>query len=296
MWDETGIIAMSMTGCDGSKICSHDFHSLAKMMGGRMKRPSRPQSRWKTGALVFLLVSLLTTAGQESESARPQKSYKRTGQEGTITGTIHFSGKAPVRNPMDMSQDYECAKSNRRPLTENVIVTRGKLANVFIYVTGGALDEYAFETPSSPAVLDQKRCRFVPHVLGIQVGQELHVLNSDPTTHNVNVQSKSNPRWNISQTAAAPPIVKTFARAELLIPFKCNQHPWMKAWVNVLKHPFFAVSGRDGAYKIEGLPPGEYTLTAWHEKFGEQTMQVTIVPYEEARALDFTFKDSSEDQ
>jgi plastocyanin len=231
-------------------------------------------------------------AGQENEAQAARKVYVRTGQEGIITGTIHFSGKALARRQIDMTQDSECAKSNRQALAEDAIVTRGKVANVFIYVTGGALDEYAFGPPSEPAVIDQKGCRFVPHILGMQVGQKLNVLNSDQTTHNVNVQAKSNERWNQSQTIGAPPIVKTFARAEMLIPIKCNQHPWMKVYVNVMRHPFFAVSSRNGSYRIEGLPPGEYTLVAWHERFGEQKRRVTIVPYE-AQALDFTFKESS---
>jgi plastocyanin len=256
-----------------------------------MKRPSRSSSLWKTAALVtgFLLISLLTTAGQKSESPQPQKSYTRTGQEGTISGTIHFSGKAPARSPIDLSQDAACVKSNRRLLTENVIVTRGKLANVLVYVkSGSALDEYTFEPPSSPAVLDQKLCRFVPHVLGMQVGQQLQVLNSDPTTHNVNVQPKSNQRLNMSQTEGAPPIVMTFARPELSIPIKCNQHPWMKAYVNVLKHPFFAVSNRSGAYTIKGLPPGNYTLAAWHERFGEKTIEIIVRPGE-SKPVNFRF-------
>jgi plastocyanin len=244
--------------------------------------------------VVFVALPLLTpVVGQEDAAQRAKKVYARTGQEGTITGTIRFSGRAPARREIDMSQDSACVESNRRPLTDDVIVSRGKLANVFVYVTGGALDEYAFEPPARPAVLDQKGCLFVPHILGLQVGQKLHVLNSDPTTHNVNMQAKSNAKWNQSQAQGASPIVKTFARAEMIIPIKCNQHPWMKVYVNVMRHPFFAVSSRDGSYRLEGLPPGEYTLVAWHEMFGEQRMQVMIVPYE-TRAFDFTFTASSD--
>lgn len=231
--------------------------------------------------------------GQDGEAQATKKVYARTGLEGTITGTIHFAGKAPARNQIDPSSDVECVKSNPKLLTDDVLVTKGKLANVFVYVTGGALDDYTFEPPAQPAVLDQQGCRFVPRMVGVQVGQPLNVLNSDTTTHNVNVQSKNNFKGNQSHAAGGPPIVRTFARAEMLIPIKCNMHPWMKAFVNVMKHPFFAVSSRDGSYRLEGLPPGDYTLVARHERFGEKTMQVTIVPYE-MRSLDFTFDVTSD--
>lgn len=248
-------------------------------------------------AAIVLAAAILPSpvAGQENEPQRQKKVYVRTGQEATITGTIHFDGKAPKRWQIDMSQDGECVKSNRKPLDDRAIVTNGNVANVFIYVKSeGALDAYTFEPPSSPAVLDQKRCRFVPHILGMQAGQKLNVLNSDNTTHNVNMQAKFNEKSNASHLAGGEPIVRTFFRPETMIPIKCNQHPWMKAYVNVMSHPFFAVSSRDGSYRIEGLPPGEYTIVAWHESFGEQSVRLTIVPYE-SRPLDFTFKGEDKD-
>jgi hypothetical protein len=125
--------------------------------------------------------------------------------------------------------------------------------------------------------------------MGIMTGQTFQVVNSDPTTHNVHPTPKNNPEWNQSQTQGAPPIEKKFNRAEILVPIKCNQHPWMKAHLGVLGNPFFAVSAKDGAYTIKGVPPGTYTLVAWHETFGEQQMSVTVGA-KESKTEDFTYK------
>jgi plastocyanin len=175
-----------------------------------------------------------------------------------------------------MSQDGNCADIARNPRTEDVLVTAGRLANVFVYVKGASLEKMSFETPPTKVVLDQRQCRFVPRVLGIQTGQNLIIFNSDPTTHNVHPAPRVNQEWNQMQAQDAAPIEKAFARAETLIPIKCNQHPWMRAYVGVLAHPFFAVSAKDGSFKIDGLPPGEYTVVAWHEAFGERTATVSI--------------------
>jgi hypothetical protein len=135
-----------------------------------------------------------------------------------------------------------------------------------------------FETPGSPVVLDQQGCRFVPHVFGLQTGQTLMILNSDPTWHNVHPTPRINAEWNQSHMKDAPPMLKKFPRPELMISIKCNQHPWMRAYVGVMSHPFFAVTDSAGAYQIEGIPPGSYTVVAWHEKLGELTAEITVAP------------------
>jgi hypothetical protein len=208
--------------------------------------------------------------------------YKTTGNEGTIKGSVKLNGAAPTAKPIDMSQDGECVRKNQNPVSEEIKATDGKLANVFVYikdgqVTGGSkITGYSFPVPADAATLDQNGCHYVPHVLALQTKQKLNVVNSDPTTHNVNVQPKSNAKWNQSQTAGAPPIVQQFSRGEVLIPVKCNQHPWMKAYINVLNHPFFFVTKDDGTFEIKNVPPGTYTLVAWQEKLGEKTMQVKV--------------------
>ncbi|HWO02131.1 MAG TPA: carboxypeptidase regulatory-like domain-containing protein [Blastocatellia bacterium] len=228
------------------------------------------------------------TGAQTAEKPR----YVRTGAEGALSGKILFEDEAPSRKRIDMSQDAICAETSRNPRTEDVIVNGDKLANVFVYVKSGNLARFQFETPETNVVLDQQRCRFVPRVLGIQTGQHILVFNSDPTTHNVHPAPKYNPEWNQSQMAHGTPIETKFMRAETMIPVKCNQHPWMKAYVGVLTHPFFAVSTTDGSFMIDGLPPGDYSVVAWHEILGEQTATVTIEPAER-KSVDFTFGTTS---
>jgi plastocyanin len=219
-------------------------------------------------------------AGGATDSAANQ--YKPTGNEGTIGGSIALSGTPAEAKKIDMSADPECAKKNPNGATEDVVAKGGKLEYAFVYIKDGTtadgkkIGDLGFAAPADTVTLDQNGCHYKPHVLGLQTGQKLNVINSDPTTHNVHPTPKNNQEWNQSQTAGAPPIVKSFTRAETLIPVKCNQHPWMKAYIGVLKHPFFAVSGEDGSFQIKGVPPGKYTLVAWHEKFGEQTKDVTV--------------------
>ena len=231
------------------------------------------------------LTSPKTSAKSQAED---RAMYKRTGAEGTLTGKILFEGEAPLRKRIDMSQDANCAEIARNPRTEDFVMANGQLANVFVYVKDGELTRFAFETSSAPVVLDQQQCQFTPRVLGIQTGQTLTILNSDPTTHNVHPAPRVNPEWNQMQMPYGTPIEKRFTRAETLIPVKCNQHPWMKAYVGVLGHPFFAVSSKDGSFSIADLPPGDYTLVAWHETRGERTASFSIGPGE-AKSVDLVF-------
>lgn len=219
--------------------------------------------------------------------------YKSSGNEGSITGAISFTGEAPAPKPISMDADAACAQSNPNPQTEDVVVKDGKLANVLVYIKDGKTTEgksiggFTFEVPATEVTLDQKGCRYIPHVLGMMAGQKLKVTNSDPTAHNVHPSPKSNKEWNQSQPANAAPIVQTFTRAEVVVPVKCNQHPWMKANIGVMKHPLFAVSGENGAFEIKGVPPGTYTVATWHERYGEKTQSVTIGA-KETKTQDFS--------
>lgn len=227
-----------------------------------------------------LVAFLIVGCKKEEATSEPESSgkakYASTGDEGTVAGVIKFDGTAPEPKKIDMSQDPNCVSTPGDKLTDDVVVTDGKLANVFVYVKGGPVDNFTFDKTSDSAVLDQQGCRYQPRVLGIQTGQTLRVLNSDPTTHNIHPTPKNNQEWNEAQAAGAPPKEKKFNRAETLIPVKCNQHPWMQAYIGVMPHGFFAVSGKDGAYSIKGLPPGEYTLVAWHEKYGEKSQKINV--------------------
>jgi len=236
-------------------------------------------------------------AGCQSSSAPEKPSSNQTKKipidpatVATIHGVVSFTGTPPEAKPLDMSQDPACiwgAPKSEPGMSEGYVVAGGHVANVFIYVKSG-LEDRAFDAPSISVTLDQKGCRYTPHVLGIMAGQKLHIVNSDMAMHNVHTMSKINPAANISQMPKADPVDQVFAQPEIMFPVQCNQHPWMKMYMNVLPHPFFAVSAADGSFTISGLPPGNYTIAAVHEKMGEKTVQVTIGA-KEKKQLDFAF-------
>lgn len=196
---------------------------------------------------------------------------------GEIVGRVRFEGAAPKLEQIVMDQDPVCAARHADTAyqQDGEVNSNGTLPNAFVYVKEGA-DKYTFPVPSKPAVLDQRGCMYHPHVLGIMAGQELLVVSSDPTTHNIHPMPKDNREWNQSQPPGAPPLKKKFARPEIMVPVKCNQHPWMHAYIGVTRNPFYAVTGREGTFTIKGLPPGDYTLEAWTATFGTQEQKVTV--------------------
>ena len=222
-----------------------------------------------------------------TDTAKPR--YVSKGDEGTISGKVIYDGAVPEPKKIDMSGDANCAATATDKTADDLVVVDGKLANVFVYIKGGPVDRNAFDTPSEPVTLDQQGCRYHPRVLGIQTNQPFKVINSDKTTHNIHPSPKVNPEWNKMQAQGAPPIEERFKRPETLIPVKCNQHPWMKASIGVLAHPFFAVTAKDGTYTIKNVPPGSYTLVFWHETKGEQTQPITIAA-KESKTQDMTYK------
>jgi plastocyanin len=203
----------------------------------------------------------------------------------SVSGTVKFDGTAPTPVKIEMTQDPACKGTNT---VEAVVASGGHLANVFVYVKDG-LGNRTFAIPKEAVTLDQSGCRYHPHVLGVMAGQDIKIVNSDPTTHNIHPQPKDNREWNESQPPQSAPLNKNFAREEILLPVKCNQHPWMKMYINVVKNPFYAVTGADGRYEIKGLPPGDYTLAFVHEKLGEKDEKVTLVA-KDTKTVDETFK------
>ena len=209
----------------------------------------------------------------------------------TISGKVKFTGARPTNPKIDMSEEAACkAKYPTAPTAETVVVNaNGTLSNVFVYVKAGLPAGATYPAPTTPVTLDQNGCRYHPHVLGIQVGQTLNIKNSDPLLHNIKAKAVKNRPFNVSQpNVTATPTVRTFNMPEVMVPLECNVHGWMNAWLGVLPHPFFAVTGADGSFSIKGLPPGTYTIEAWHEKYGTQTATVTVAGAA-PKTQDFTF-------
>jgi plastocyanin len=203
----------------------------------------------------------------------------------SISGTVRLDGAAPMPTKIDMSQDSACKGDNA---AETIVAAGGNLANVFVYVKDG-LSNHRFGVPTDAVTIDQKGCKYHPHVLGVMAGQKIEIRNDDQTTHNVHPLPRDNREWNESQPPGAAPIDKSFAQEEIMLPVECNQHPWMRMYVNVSRSPFYAVTGPDGRYEIKGLPPGDYTIAFVQEKLGEQDQKVSLAA-KESRMLDQSFK------
>jgi plastocyanin len=196
----------------------------------------------------------------------------------SVTGTITFDGKSPALKPITMDADPACAKKHTGPVPSEMLVlgSGNTMGNILVYVSKGLPAGKTFPVPSAPAVLDQKGCQYVPHVMGIMVGQTYKILNSDGILHNLHALPKINSGFNKPMTAAVKETTAKFDKPEDVFQIKCDVHPWMQAYVGVFTHPFFSVSGTDGKFTISGLDPGTYTLTAWHERLGMQTATVTV--------------------
>ncbi|MFY9938801.1 MAG: carboxypeptidase regulatory-like domain-containing protein [Silvibacterium sp.] len=241
---------------------------------------------------VALCTLLLAGAGCKKKTVTDQAGVYTTIDQntaGTVSGAIHFAGQAPKRVPIDMAQDPVCSLADAN-YSEQYVVQNGALENVFVYVKDG-LGNKLYSPSADPVVIDQKGCRFTPHVVGVMAGQPVKFTNSDSTMHNVHMtpQSSTNQSVDISQPPNGSGETRTLPTPELMIPVRCNNHPWMEAFINVAANPFFAVSGADGHFTINGLPPGKYTIVAVHEKLGQKTATVTVTSKQTA-TQDFTYE------
>jgi len=208
---------------------------------------------------------------------------------GEVTGTVKLDGTAPHQKGIDMSKEPSCAAIHKdKPVTtENVVVgANNGLANVVVYISEGLTGNEA--ASSTTLTWDQKGCQYIPHVMALDAGQHFKVTNSDQTSHNIHPQPTKNSEWNKSQPPGAPPFDISWLNVEVAIPVKCNIHPWMHGYMAVVKGPY-AVSDANGSFKLENVPPGSYTLTAWQETYNTQTSKVTVAAGKAATA-DFTFK------
>ena len=249
----------------------------------------RSMRRKEKSGIIILIAALLAAWGVQGKWLLGAPAQR--GETGEITGKVEFEGPRPKLQEIYMNKDPECLRENQGRtvyVQDGAVNANGTLPNVFVFAKTGAGNGH-FAAPKSPVVLDQQGCIFVPHVLGIMVGQTLKVLNSDFTMHNVHVMPKNNPQWNESQPPGAAPFYKKFAHPEIMIPVGCNEHPWMKAYIGVVENPLYDVTGTTGTFTIKGVPPGEYTIEAWTATFGTQEKTVRVRP-RQSSTLDFTFK------
>jgi hypothetical protein len=229
-----------------------------------------------------------TAAGEEGEAATSMAAIVDEATAATVKGRVVFEGTAPEPTVIDMSEEPTCAEKYDGPkYGEDVVVNENAtLRNVFVYVKEG-LGDREFPVPMEPVVLDQQGCWYTPRIFGVRVGQDLLIKNSDGVLHNINAKPKLNRGFNISQ----PVVMETkrkFRVPEVMVSLQCDVHGWMQAYAAVLDHPYFSVTGDDGAFNLAPLPPGTYVIEAWHEKYGTQTQEVTVGEGEEVE-ITFTF-------
>jgi plastocyanin len=212
----------------------------------------------------------------------------------TINGTVTFAGKAPNLKPLAMDADPACAKKHAKPvLAEMLVLGSGNtMGNIIIWVSKGLPAGKTYPAPKTPVTLDQKGCLYVPHAMGIMVGQPYRILNSDGILHNIHTLPKINPSFNRAMPATLKETSTSFAKPEPIFQIKCDVHPWMSAYIGVFTHPFFSVTNTDGKFSIAGLDKGTYEITAWHERLGTQTATVTVTGTD-TKTQDFKFSTPS---
>jgi hypothetical protein len=237
-------------------------------------------------ALLAAGAILLAACGQKQEPAVAEKKaaepaayfHVDPATAGTIRGKISFTGDKPAAQQVNMESDPLCRKASagKKVFDDQVIVSSdGGLANAFVYIRTG-LEGKKFETPVDEAVLDQHGCMFGPRVMGVMTRQAVIVRNGDPVEHNVHPTPKNNASWNEGMEPNGPDVKHKFAHAEVMIRVKCNVHAWMRSYIGVLDHPYFAVTGKDGSFTLRNVPPGRYMVGVWHEKFGEMEQAVIV--------------------
>lgn len=242
-------------------------------------------------AAALVAAALAAACGGDAPPQRtPPPDAKRVDQSkaGTIRGRVLVQGPVPD-NPIVKIDDAFCSRENKDGLSlENVVSENGGLNNVFVYIKGG-LGNYYFDTPSEPVKMDQQSCRYTPHVVGVRTGQPVEISNSDATGHNVSAVATVNRGFNFSQPMQGLRNTTTFNAPEVMVRLKCDVHGWMSAYVGVVPHPYFAVTAAGGRFELKGVPPGTYTIEAWHEKLGTQTQDVTLGD-NASKQLSFHFK------
>ncbi len=229
-------------------------------------------------------------APKPAEQAPAPVAATTTTGNASVSGVIKFDGVPPKMPVVPMNADPVCVARHKSPVvSEALVLGEGNtMANVFVSITAG-LPNKTWPAPSEPVVLTQEGCQYKPHVMALMAGQTLKILNPDGTLHNVHAMPKVNAEFNMAMPKTRTEATQVFDKPEGMFPIKCDVHPWMGGWATVMSHPFFAVTGTDGAYKISGLAPGTYTIEAWHEKLGTQKATITVAAANDALSQDFQF-------
>jgi plastocyanin len=254
---------------------------------------------------LFLVVALVSCGGkkkeddEEPEAGQPAAGTAATvdmANGATISGTVKADGAAPANKPIKMEADPVCKAAHPNGAMEDhwMIGAGGEVANTFVYIKDG-LGGANYAAPANAIVLDQHGCQYEPHVFGVMVGQTIQIKNSDNTLHNIHAHGEKNDQFNEGQQPGSPVKERKLDKVEVMIPIKCDVHGWMNCYAGVLSHPFFAVTGKDGKYSIPGVPPGSYTVSAWHETLagteaGVSTDQKVTVAAKDSKTVDFSLK------
>jgi len=244
-----------------------------------MDRGLSPVTRLAAGAIAVAIVVGAVACGNGSAPAPGASgTLVDPGSTGVVRGRVVLVGAPPAPQRIRVDGDKTCATlipGAERATEAWVVGDGGALANVFVHVTAG-LEGRSFPAPSAPVVVDQQRCWYTPRVVGVRVGQPLEIRNSDPLLHNVRAAAVVNQAFNQGQPVQGVRYSHTFSTDEVMVPLSCDVHAWMNAWVGVVNHPYFAVTGPDGAFTLPNLPAGIYTVTAWHEAAGTTSGTVTV--------------------
>ncbi|HWP66068.1 MAG TPA: carboxypeptidase regulatory-like domain-containing protein [Candidatus Limnocylindria bacterium] len=239
------------------------------------------------------LLCALAACGGDAPPAPPQRQPTPLDPTttGTITGEVRFEGTPPAMKEIRFGSFTECAAQHPEPVyTDDALVHDGRVQNAFVYIADG-LGDRVFAVPEAPVAIDQRGCRYTPRVAGARVGQLITFVNSDPAVHNVHGTPAGAPGWNFVLSRRGAERQIRLAQPQVAVSVRCDLHPWMQAWIAVVDHPYFAVTGRDGTFRLAGVPPGTYTVTAWHERFGTRSVHVTL-PERGSATATFTFSAS----
>ena len=246
----------------------------------------------RTLAVLLAATVVLCVAGREPARGRPSAADGPAAGTAVVKGVAKFEGSRPAATHISMNADPSCAKLHPGGVTSEEVLAAadGGLQNVVVFVSEG-LGDRTFDSPPQPVSMEQKGCMYEPHVVTLRANQELDIVNNDATTHNIHPVPANNREWNKAQPPGTR-VDATFAREEIAIPMKCNIHPWMRSYIAVFKHPFFAVTDKAGNFELKNLPPGDYTIEAWHEKLGKSTQKISVGPGA-TKELEFVFKSTA---